>query len=118
VSAFSSGSLAAIAGGQPPSAFALGLPEVTSLRSYRGPVQPGELYVAMPVTSNWTLRVDGQPQDRLRVFDWAQVFVAERPGTATLTHSNDQAMWFAAIAQLVAWVALITVLVLGRRRRT
>ena len=118
VSAFSSGSLAAIAGGQPPSAFALGLPEVTSLRSYRGPVQPGEIYVAMPVTSNWTLRVDGQPQDRLRVFDWAQVFVAERPGTATLTHSNDQAMWFAAIAQLVAWVALITVLVLGRRRRT
>lgn len=118
VSTFAPGSLAEVAAGQPPTEFALGLPEVTSLRSYQGDVQPGEIYVAAPVTTNWSLKIDGQPQDRLRVFEWAQVFVAERPGTATLTHSNDQAMWFGAIAQLVAWVGLITLLVLGRRRRT
>jgi hypothetical protein len=46
------------------------------------------------------------------------VFVAEQPGTATLRHNNDQAMWFGAIAQLVAWLVLLTLLVLGRRRRT
>jgi hypothetical protein len=87
------------------------------LRSYRGAVQPGEIYVATPVTTNWTLRIDGQTQDRFRVFDWAQVFVAERSGTATLTHSNDQTMWFGAITQVVTWLVLITLLVLGRRRR-
>ena len=118
VSTFASGVLASIASGQAPSDFALGLPEVTSLRSYRGVVQPGEIFVATPVTTNWSLRIDGQPQDRLSVFGWAQVFVAEQPGTATLRHNNDQAMWFGAIAQLVAWLVLLTLLVLGRRRRT
>jgi hypothetical protein len=118
VSTFAPGVLASIASGQAPSDFALGLPEVTSLRSYRGVVQPGEIFVATPVTTNWSLRIDGQPQDRLSVFGWAQVFVAEQPGTATLRHNNDQAMWFGAIAQLVAWLVLLTLLVLGRRRRT
>ncbi|MFT4597709.1 MAG: hypothetical protein ACI9TF_001958 [Paracrocinitomix sp.] len=118
MSTFAPGVLASIASGQAPSDFALGLPEVTSLRSYRGVVQPGEIFVATPVTTNWSLRIDGQPQDRLSVFGWAQVFVAEQPGTATLRHNNDQAMWFGAIAQLVAWLVLLTLLVLGRRRRT
>lgn len=117
VATFASGALASIADGQAPTEFGLGLPEVTSLRSYRGPIQPGEVYVATPVTTNWTLRVEGQPQERLGVFDWAQVFVVDRSGTATLTHTNDQAMWFGSIAQLAAWVVLTTLLVLGRRRR-
>lgn len=118
VSAFGPGALSAVSAGGAPTEFALALPEVTSVRSYRGSVQPSEIYVATPVAANWTLRIDGQPQDRLQIFDWAQVFVAERPGTATLTHSNDQTYWFANIAQLVAWILVLTVLVLGRRRRS
>lgn len=118
VSAIEPEVLRAAEAGTAPTAFSLALPEVTSLRSYRGPVEPGDIYLAAPIETNWTLTVDGQPQDRLRIFDWAQVFVAERAGAGELTHSNDQLFWFASIAQLLGWVGVITVLVLARRRRT
>ena len=118
VSSFAPGALAAAVEGGPPTDFALALPVSTSVRSFQGPVQPGDIYVAAPVESNWTLRVDGAGQDRLQVLDWAQVFAVDQQGTAALTYSNDQGMWLAGIAQLVVWFGVITVLVLGRRRRT
>lgn len=118
VAALAPGTLATLGPGQAPSDYALALPQVTSVRSFQGAVEPSDLYMATPASTNWTLRIDGQPQDRLRVFDWAQTFSAQQPGVATLTHSNDQQMWFASAAQLVVWVGLITVLVLGRRRRS
>jgi len=118
VSAFADGAMASTAPGQPPADFMLALPEVTSLRSYRGGVQPGEIYLAAPIDSNWTLRVDGEAQDRASVFEWSQAFFVEQPGIATLTHSNDQGMWFATMAQFVAWIVVTFLLILGRRRRT
>ena len=116
VIAFAPGVLGAVTAGTAPSDFSLALPEVTSLRSYRGAVEPGEIYVATAVDSNWSLRVDGVPQERLRIFDWAQLFVVDRPGVGTLTHSNEQSYWLGAIAQVIVWVVLLTILVLGRRR--
>jgi len=115
VSSFPSGAL----GATPfvPVNFNLALPQVTSVRSYTGLVQPGELYVAAPVASNWTLTVNGQQQERLRAFQWAQVFVVDSAGQAELEHQNSLGLRAAAAGQVLGWAALILVLIVGRRRR-
>ena len=118
VATFPPGALASLTEGQAPADFLLGLPVVTSSRTYSGPVQPGEVYLAAPAATNWTLRIGDQVQENVGVLGWAQGFVTGRAGTATLTHSNDQTMWFGAIAQSVAWIAVLFLLFLGRRRRT
>ena len=97
--------------------WALALPLTTSLRSYSGPVQPGDLYVANAGT-NWTVQVDGQTQARLPGDGWAQTFQIDQAGTATLTHNNVSSYWYASLAQSAAWLVLIAALVLSRRRRS
>lgn len=87
-----------------------------SFRSYSGAVQPADLSFAVPAESRWGLEVDGQVIPRQRR-DWASAFVVDQPGPAALTHSNRPLYWMASLAQLAAWIALTTVLVLGRRRR-
>jgi len=118
VSFFPSDVIRKLQPGMAPANFALALPEVTSLRSYRGPTQAGDVYASMPAVTNWSLEIDGQEQERLRIFKWSQLFEAERPGTAVLKHSNETALWLGSIGQLVGWLILITGLVLGRRRRS
>ena len=49
---------------------------------------------------------------------WATAFPTATGGPAHLSHSNEASHWLASIAQVVGWLALVTVLVLGRRRRT
>jgi len=117
VTAFAPGALISEPAGSIPDEFSLALREAT-LRTYRGRAEISEIYVASPVTGNWSMNVDGSPVVRQRIFDWAQLFTVDRAGTAELVHSNDRLLWFAGIGQLVGWIATITVLVLGRRRRT
>jgi GT2 family glycosyltransferase len=118
VSFFPPGILTETRPGTAPANFALALPEVTSLRSYRGPTQAGELYASLPAATNWSLRIDDQVQERLRIFGWSQLFIADRPGVAVLEHQNQSSYWFASIAQLISWGVIATALILGRRRRS
>jgi len=117
VSSFPAGTLAATDPASPPPGFGLALPVVTSMRTYRGPVQPGELYVGTPASTNWSLDVDGQDQTRLRLFGWAQLFTIDSPGEATLVHSNETSYWLGSIAQLSTWIIGLIALLVGRRRR-
>jgi len=117
VSILPPGALAATPAGVAPADSVLALPLTTSLRSYSGPVQPGDLYVANAGT-NWTVRVDGQTQPRLPQAGWAQGFQIDQAGAATLTHNNVSSYWYASLAQAAAWLVLVAALVLGRRRRS
>jgi len=117
VSAFAPGVLASTPQGTAPTDWTLALPNVTSLRSYSGSVQPSEIYLAAPATTNWTMQVDGQSQPRGQVSEWAQFFQVDRAGAATLAHSNESTYWYGTVAQLVGWLAILTMLALGRRRR-
>ncbi len=95
----------------------LALPEVTSLRSYRGPLGEGDLSFAVPVDTNWTLEVNGAVVPAT-ARDWATSYAVLGGGQAQLRHSNEPLLWITSAIQLVAWVALSTLLFLGRRRRS
>lgn len=115
VSTFELGALATVDPAFDP--FNLALPEVTSLRSYRGPVTQSDLSFAVPAEANWTLEIDGSTVLGA-TRDWAKSYAVIGDGNAELRHSNETLLWVAGAAQLVAWVALTTLLVLGRRRRS
>lgn len=117
VASFAPGALVSAPAGSIPIERSLALREA-ALRTYRGPIDVSEVYVASPVTSNWSMEVGGSAVVRERIFDWAQLFTVDRAGDAELVHRNDRLLWFAGIGQLVGWIAVITVLVLGRRRRS
>ena len=95
----------------------LALPEVTSLRSYRGFLEPSELYVAVPSDTAWEVEVNGATQVRT-YRDWASVFDVPAGGETVLRHQNPIGWVIAAIVQFVAWVALTTATILGRRKRS
>lgn len=118
ISTFGPGSVAEAEAGGLPNEHDLALPVFSSVRSYSGRVQPGDIYVATPASTNWQMEVAGQDQQRFQVFDWAQLFTVDRAGTATLTHSNEAAYQIGALVQLGVWLAAVTLLVLGRRRRS
>ena len=63
-------------------------------------------------------RTDDVSAARISAFGWANGFQVERAGRAELLHSNVPSYWIAGLAQLLVWVALISLLVLGRRRRS
>lgn len=95
----------------------LALPEVTSLRTYRGLLEPSELYVAVPSDTAWEVEVNGAAQARTSL-DWASVFTVPAGGETVLRHQNPIGWVIAAIAQFVVWVALTTATILGRRKRS
>lgn len=108
----------ALTQGRVPGQYELALPVFSSVRFYQGAVQPGDIYVATPASTNWRIEVDGQPQQRFRVLDWAQLYTIDRAGTATLTHTNERSYQVGALVQLGGWVAAVTLLVMARRRRS
>lgn len=114
VSAFGGGALAlADPVGTP---YDLALPEVTSLRAYRGVLAPSDLYVAVPPGTNWELTVGQQAVAPVRS-GWATVFPNLLTGPAELRHRNEVSHQIGAVVQFGVWVGLVTILVLGRRRR-
>ena len=116
VSSFSLGALASVDPAFDP--YDLALREVTSLRSYRGPVVESDLSFAVPADTNWTLEVNGSVVGAT-ARDWAKSYaIVGGGGEAQLRHSNETALWIASAIQLVAWVALSVLLILGRRRRS
>ena len=117
VSLFAPDALDELADGGSASGFSLALPEVTSFRTFRGALDPGEVYVAAPIETNWRLSVDGVQQSRAEALGWAQKFEVDRTGRAELVHRNDSLYWWASLGQLAAWVVLLAFLVLSRRRR-
>ncbi|MEM7095593.1 MAG: glycosyltransferase family 2 protein [Actinomycetota bacterium] len=115
VSAFAPGTLVADAPGAV--AYELALPEVTSLRSYRGSLGAGDIWFGAPADTNWQLEVNGAPVAKGSQ-EWASRFDVAAPGTARLVHANESTHWVASVVQLISWAAIVVLLVLGRRRRS
>lgn len=95
--------------------FDLALAEVTSMRTYRGPLDTTDLYVAVPAGTNWELTAAGR-QIAPAAYDWATLFSSESPGDAELRHANVASYWLASVAQILAWLGLVALLILARRR--
>lgn len=93
----------------------LALPEVTSLRKFRGQVEPGQIYFAVPHTTNWRIDQEGAPLPRKTV-DWAQTYTASASGQAELKHTNETAFVAASVGQFAGWLLVGLVLFILRRR--
>lgn len=81
-----------------------------------GPVSAGEVYVAAPSSSAWTLKVGGVAAKHHPAFGWANSFTVASGGDAVLTYQTGAGRIVWVMAQVLLWLAAL-VLATGRKLR-
>ncbi|MDH4169509.1 MAG: hypothetical protein OEW42_07955 [Acidimicrobiia bacterium] len=94
------------------------LVEESGANRFTGVVEAGpEVHVATPVDLDWQLTVDGEVAARGDGLGWENRFAPLNRGDAVLTYRTPLWKRLALIGQVLAWVAVMALLVNRRRAR-
>ena len=76
---------------------------------------PGVVYIAS-AGDDWQLKVEGESLQRSSAFGWANSFVADRVGSATLSYTTSSVRWLMLFGQVLLWAIVIVYLLRTRVR--
>ena len=92
------------------------LTESTGFASASGELsEPGVVYLSA-AGQEWQLEGDGDPLERSSAFGWANTFLADRVGSATLSYSTSPTRWLMLFGQLLLWAIVVVYLLRVRVR--
>ena len=77
----------------------------------------GYVFLSEGSSRRWELKVAGEKSDRRRAFGWANVFGVDQAGAGTLRYRTSPVRWLALVIELMAWIAVVRVLLARRRER-
>jgi hypothetical protein len=84
--------------------------------SFKGTVpRAGDVLLSESSSRRWRLQVAGQAAERSRAFGWANAFLTDDSGSATLRYRTSPVRWLAILIEALLWFACIRFLVLRRR---
>lgn len=83
--------------------------------TWRGEVPAGStVYVAAAHSDRWRLTVDGAPAERTKPFGWANGFVVDEGGSATLEFQTPPLRYLFLALQALAWAIALRIVVRAR----
>lgn len=92
------------------------LGSTTSASGYRGPVSGGTVFASYAPAGDWHLSVDGRAVAGAPAYGWAAQYRGAPAGTAVLGFAGSPLVTVAVVLELVLWLTLAGLLVVGRRR--
>jgi GT2 family glycosyltransferase len=77
--------------------------------------EPGDVLLSEASSRRWHLRVAGHRAERQRAFGWANGYLTDDAGPATLRYRTSPVRWLAIAIEALLWFALVRFLVQRRR---
>lgn len=85
--------------------------------TFRGPMSAGSRVLhSVSAADGWELVIDGRPAEKVKLFGWADGYETETGGPAVLRYETDVLRYGMVLIQVLAWVAVVWLLVRARRR--